>query len=348
MGRSLVVALLLAVAAGAHAQWWNPSDPTPPKFRGTQFETKPVYDRRLFEAASLQVHAALEEGNFAKVDRMYGEFLASRQRTSDGSWLVEAVQQAIDNWFVAHDDSRIDRLFAEWKAKAPDSKLMPVAEADRWQRTAWKARAGRGAGSMTPEIRELFRERMLKASRALEASAEVGRESPIWYWVALIVAGSSGRPEAQFDALFEEAVARFPTYQPLYLTRLNYYLPQWGGDFDKVDAFIRRSVQRTEAVDGKSFYAWLYLDVARKSGGDEEFFRVTRVSWPRMRESFDDMTRRYPDVWNKILFATFACLARDRETTARLLTEMPAEVHLGAYTQGISTDACRRFALDRS
>jgi hypothetical protein len=166
--------------------------------------------------------------------------------------------------------------------------------------------------------------------------------------VALIVAGSSGQPAAQFDALFEEAVGKFPTYLPLYLTRLNYYLPQWGGDFGKVDSFIERSVQRTQQTDGSAFYAWLYVDVARKSGGDESFFRATRVSWPRMRDSFDDMIRRYPDTWNKIVYATFACLARDREATAKVLTMLPPDAQLGAYTDGISTDACRRFALEKS
>src|SRR3982751_5243387 len=157
MARIALIAAAFSLAGAAHAQWWNPSDPTPPKFRGTQFETKPVYDRNLFNTAMNQAHVALEEGSFAKVDRMYDEFISSRQRTTDGSWMVEAVQQALDNWFMAQDDSRIDRLFAEWKAKAPDSKLRPVAEAHRWQRTAWKARAGRDGGAMTPEIQQLFR-----------------------------------------------------------------------------------------------------------------------------------------------------------------------------------------------
>lgn len=346
--KALGAAVVMSSAVLAQAQWWNPSDPTPPKFRGTEFATKPVYDRNMFNTAMSQVGSALEEGKFDKIDRMYDEFLSTRLRATDGSWMVEAVQQALDSWFYAQDDSRIAKLLADWKQKVPASKLRPVAEADMWQRTAWRARAGRGASSMTPEATQIFRERLHKAAQALEASQDVGRESPMWYWVALIVAGSSGRPEAQFDALFEEAAGKFPTYLPLYLTRVNYYLPQWGGDFDKVDAFIDRSVKRTESTEGAAMYAWLYVDVARKSGGDESFFRETRVSWPRMRDSFEDMTKRYPDTWNKILYATFACLARDRDATAKALTMLPVDAQLGAYTRGISTDACRRFALDRS
>jgi hypothetical protein len=348
MAKPAIVLAAILFATQAQAQWWNPNDPTPPKFRGTQFATKPVYNRALLMQAYTQVHVAIEEGNFDKIERMYAEFVETRLRASDGTWMVWAVQDAFDSWFYAMDDSRIARLLADWKQKVPDSKLRPVIEADMWQRTAWRARSGRGGGSLTPEMRQEFDERLRKASRALEASAEAGRDSPIWYWVALIVAGSSGRPQAQFDALFEEAVGKFPTYLPLYLTRMNYYLPQWGGSFEAVDAFVRRSEERTTPTDGKSFYAWLYVDVARKSGGDEGFFQATRVSWPRMRDSFDDMIRRYPDTWNKILYATFACLARDREATAKVLTMLPPDAQLGAYTDGISTDACRRFALEKS
>jgi hypothetical protein len=348
MARNLLLAAALIATTAANAQWWNPNDMSPPKFRGTQWEVKPVYDHRMLENAQAQVHIAIEEGNFAKIERMYAEFADTKLRTTDGSWMLLGVQNAFDNWFYAMDDSRIARLFSDWKQKVPDSKLLPIMEAQMWQRTAWRARSGRGSAAMTREMQQEFSERLRKASRALEASAEAGRDSPIWYWVALIVAGSSSRPEAQFDALFEEAAARFPTYLPLYLTRVNYYLPQWGGSFDKVEAFARRSEERTAATDGNAFYAWLYVDVARKNGGDENFFRTSRVSWPHMRDSFDDMIRRYPDTWNKILYATFACLARDRETTAKVLTMLPPDAQLGAYTDGISTDACRRFALDRS
>lgn len=347
--RPIVLLLLgLALCAEAQAQWWNPNDPTPPKFRGTQWATPPVYTHQMLENAAQQVHVALETGDFAKVERMYAEFLETRLRTNDGLWMLESVQRTLHMWFGTHDEARIRRFFAEWAEKIPDSKLRPIAQADMWQSVAWEAR-GRGyASNVTPEGWQMFRERLAKASEAVDASEAIGRDSPYWYWVALGVAGSTGRPEAQFDALFDRAATRFPSYQPLYSARLNYLMPQWGGDFDKVDRFIDAAVRRTAAAEGNTFYARLYMDVSKGTFQDSEFFRDSRVSWPRMRESFEELNRRYPDSWNKSLYAGFACRVRDRETTARLLQDMKPNAEVFAFKDGISMDTCRRFAFDRS
>ena len=198
----------------------------------------------------------------------------------------------------------------------------------------------------TLDGRARIRDRLNKATQALESSQEVGKESPIWYWVALIVAGSSGRSAAEQDALFEQAVKRFPSYQPLYYTRMNYLLPQWGGSYDAVERFVRASVARTSEKEGSAFYAWLYVDLGngRKNlGGD--LFAVTKVSWPSMKKGFEDLVERYPADSNKNLFATYACRARDKETTGRLLTELGEKAKLGFAAQGISTESCRMFAL---
>ena len=64
-----------------------------------------------------------------------------------------------------------------------------------------------------------------------------------------------------------------------------------------------------------------------------------------MRKAFEDLVARHPDPWNKNVFATFACRARDKETSGRLLAELGASASLGAWSPGITTESCRRFAL---
>ncbi len=233
----------------AQAQWWNPQDPTPPKFRGTTFATKPVYDHQMQSTAQGAIWQAMQSRDFVTIDRMYDEFLRDNIRASDGVLMIDAFRRALDNHFLIYDEEALGKFFAEWREKSPASRLLPVAEADMWQALAWKARSSAGYARVTPEGRQLFGERLRRASAALEASAAVGKDSPIWYWVALIVAGSSGRPEAQFDGLYDQAVTRFPAYLPLYYTRANYLLPQWGGDWEKVDTFIADAVKRTSATE---------------------------------------------------------------------------------------------------
>jgi len=347
----LAAVLLLGSATAADAQWWT-ADPAMAKYKSFGLPgTTPaaiVYDREKLNQANAVIQRSLETGEFAIVERMHDEFAQTKLRTTGGTWMIESVQWAFDAWFSSRDDARIRKLFEDWKRALPESKLRPVAEAHMWQRTAWKARGGRVAGQTQQEAIEIFRERMAKAAAAVEDSAKSGAESPIWHWVRLIVAGSTGQPVARFDASFEEAVSRFPTYHPLYSTRINYLLPQWGGNYDQVDQFVEASVARTAATEGRSFYAWLYADIAPKHSGDD-FLTATRVSWPAMKASFEDLVRRYPDERNKAMFAAYACHARDRETAAKMLAAVnptyPLEAFPGARVNG---EACRRFAFDRT
>ena len=328
----------------ANAQWWNPMDPTPPKYRGTAFETKPKYDHQLLSTAQSAIWQFMLDEDFAKIDRMYDEFMKAPIRASEGILMIDAFRRALGNLFMVKEEADLTRFFAVWREKSPDSRLRPVAQADMWQALAWKARGSAGSSRVTPEGKDLFQERLRLASRALEASADVGKDDPLWYWVALIVAGSSARPAAQFDALYDEAVTKFPAYLPLYYTRLNYLLPQWGGDWDAVDAFVQDAVKRTRATEGTTMYAWLYTDAFMKIDGNP--FEVTKARWPALRASFEDMVKRYPDAYNRQLYLTYACLARDKETTGRLMTQNPGDVAFQRY--GLTTEGCRRMAFERT
>lgn len=335
-------ALIAAWALPATAQWWNPGDRTPPKLWGTPEAPKVTYTRLTVDYAATAANAAFWNDDFAKLDRMYDEFLRDGVRATDGTWLVESIGRAIANLDSANEDL-VKKAFARWAVQSPQSKLRPVAEAVLWQARAWAARGGGYASSVPGESARIFQERLARATQALKDAEPEGKQSPLWYWVALIVAGSSGQPAAQFDGLFREAVDRFPLYQPLYYTRMNYLLPQWGGSYKAVDAFIRQSVDRTAEKEGDSFYAWLYLDVVRKHDGD--VFTDTLATWPAMKKAFEDMVARHPDAWNKNVFATFACRVRDQETTARLLGELGTNARLGAWSPGVTTESCKRFAL---
>lgn len=336
--------VLLLASASAQAQWWN--NAVQPGMRvgkivvGAPPAAEARYSKTVFDQARSVAVTAIFNEDFAKLERMHDEFVAGDIRATHGFFMVEAIQGAWDDQFRAGE---YKPQFDLWKAKVPQSRMRTLLEAIKWQRHAWEARGG-GYGSSVPgESMKLFRERLSLAAKALKDSEPAGQDSPIWYWVALIVAGSSGLPQAEFDTLFEEGAKRFPYYHSLYYTRLNYLLPQWGGSYEAVDAFIAKAVERTKEKDGDAFYAWLYVDVARKFEGD--LFEGTRASWPKMRKAFKDMVARYPDAWNKNLFATFACRARDRETTGQLITELGAAASLGAWSPGFSTESCRRFAF---
>ncbi len=347
--RALAAAALSALLAlaPASAHWWGPK--TPPGRPGFPAQIPPSetgYTLKTYADAMNAAIAAVFNEEWGVLDRMHDEFLASRQRTTHGLWMLEALQGAWDAQLDVEDTTDMDRWLGKWQAGAPDSRMRKLVMAIRWQRQAWVARGGGSASSVPGEGMRLFRERLAKAAAALDEAGPAGRESPLWYWVALIVAGSSQQPASAMDALYEEAAGKFPTYHTIHYTRLNYLLPQWGGSFEAVDRFVGRVVERTRATDGEAFYAWLYMDVADKTEGD--LFTETAARWPRMKKAFQDMLARYPDDFNRNRFATFACRARDRETTAALLQELGPRASLGYASPGYTTESCRRFAFSKA
>ena len=347
--RLALVAGLAFCASGALAQWWDPMPGgRPPPIGRPMFQTPPeelVYSPLVYDRAGLVAVESVMNGDFGKPDRMHDEFLKEGRRATHGLFLLESVQMAWDRQFRVVDAATLRQAVLQpWEKANPGSRLRKLVEAIAWQRQAWNARGGGYAGRVPGESMAIFRERLGRARKALEAAEPEGRESPLWYWVALIVAGSSGQPEQALSALYEDAAARFPYYHTIHATRMNYLLPQWGGDFDRVDAFVRQVVERTRQKDGEAFYAWLYMDVARKIDGD--YLSVTRATWPLMKKGFEDMLARYPDAHNRNLFATHACRARDKATTAKLLAELGPAASLGLDSPGITTESCRRFALE--
>jgi hypothetical protein len=339
---TLVAALAAATSLASNAQWWNSADPTPLKYRGTAMEIKPVYDRRMRDLAAMEANAALVDGKFDIVDRMYDDFAANGGlRRTDGGWMLESIHTMFAQRCDTMDDRAARKELDKWAAARPGSKLRPVVEVMTLQCQAWKARGGGYANEVAGEAMQIFHEKLRKAAKALEETEAVGKESPLWWWAALGIAGSSGMPPEQFDALFAEAARRFPSYQPLYQTRVNFLLPQWGGDFAEVERFATESLAFSHDKEGDAMYAWIYVDLGRKV---PDLFGSS-ASWPRMKKAFEDLNQRYPDAWNKNLFATFACRARDKETTGRLLLELADKAQLGAYSSGVTTESCRRFAV---
>lgn len=299
-----------------------------------------TYDRGAFSETSMKIGSLLMSDEFDALERMHEEFLDVGARTPDGTWMMEAFEFGLDPLMTALPRARIEKTFVSWKEKNPVSTLRPTLEAY----TGWiRAMQVRGSRCSARAPRGAFRVYDSLLARADEVLAEAGapaKRSPLWHFVSILVAGAREAPD--LDARFAEAQRAFPDYQRIYAARMEYLLPDWGGDYARVDHFIRESVTLTEASEGRSFYARLYVDLAR-SRDCMRRLEESAASWPEMKAAFDDLVERRPDVWNKNLYATFACRMRDVETTRRLLGELGTSAKLGAWSSGISTDSCYRM-----
>ncbi|MFP5391839.1 MAG: hypothetical protein ACLGI6_09870, partial [Gammaproteobacteria bacterium] len=52
----------------------------------------------------------------------------------------------------------------------------------------------------------------------------------------------------------------------------------------------------------------------------KDIFANSKVDWPTMRDGFDDMIAHYPDPWNIASYASFACNAKDKATTLKIMS----------------------------
>jgi hypothetical protein len=274
---------------------------------------------------------------------MHDEFLEMMQAGGNGSRMMGAIDDALQEAFHAERVAQYKALFAAWREGAPASKMRPAAEARMWYSLAWDARGGGYASEVPPESMKAFREDVDRAAAILRDSGEAGKASPLWYNVAIGVAGARGEDARVLDGIFAEGARRYPGHVGQYFARLNFLLPQWGGSWERVDSFIRDAVMRTQAAEGTWLYANLYSSVSGTFRG-ADFFTGTHASWPLMRHGFEDGLAR--GVGSLDAYATFACMARDRETTGRLLAKLGPRASLGMGREGITTETCQELVRE--
>jgi len=301
------------------------------------------YDHRAYGRAVSDVFSALHAGDVAALESMHARFMRPDARATDGTWMLQALQEGFDDYFLTQPPGGMEKRFAEWRAREPASTLRPAAEAFAWLQRAQNAKRAGCIATWTSANRKAFDALVAKAAEALRSNDSAEARTPLWYTAALLVAGSQSRPATDLDALLDEATRAYPLYAPIRSARMMFLLPEWGGDFDALDRFVRGAAERTRAAEGSAMYAWLYLDLARARRCDD-LFGDSRVQWPDLQVAFDDMLERHPDPWNRNLYATFACRARDRATTARLLAALGPDASLGAWSRGLSTESCRSLA----
>ena len=123
------------------------------------------------------------------------------------------------------------------------------------------------------------------------------------------------------EKLVKEAEKKFDGPERLHKQVLWHYLPTWYGDIESLDHFINRSALQTKNRTADEHYARLYSNAADfyyRHG----LFIESPADWERMKRGFEEIGRKYPTEWNKNIFAHFACIAGDKTTAKRLLTEI--------------------------
>lgn len=302
-------------------------------------------DYAQFEGTVQNLRQQYRSGRFSQLDETLYCLTKSPERFQSGKSGASAVywmfRREMPGPGVNPDESN---HLQKWKHEKPQSMFVRFGELRLQYATSWNARGSDVASKVTKENWQRFNEGLAKAEQAVLAAPDEIKSTPITQ--NLLIAILLDRPESKTSprTAFEEGVRRWPDYYDFYELMLTRLVPRWGGSWDAVDAFIVEWSKRLAKTEGDSMYARLYLSMI--TAGVDPW--DTRLNWPRMKSSLEELVGKYPDPVFKNLAASFACRYADGpQFQASLQRITPQQLDRSIWLDGTNPEICARMAAAR-
>jgi WD40 repeat protein len=300
-------------------------------------------ERRSISAA---VHRLLEAQNFSALEKQADDLRQRKTRLRQGRWELQVFYDGVNGALYAGDDPAKWRdAFAKldaWHRQYPQSITEPVARAHTLVGYGWSARGSGWSSEVSDAGWRLMNERLKQARDALEASAKLPQRCPEWYCAMQAIALGQGWKRDEYDRLFEEAVAREPSYYDYYFNKAYYLAPRWFGRSGEWERFAEDAASRYDKKEGLTLYARIAWSKDFLFGN---IFRESAIEWPKMRDGFLDIMKQWPDsAWNRNNFCRLACTAGDHATAARLFRELGEDLDYDVWHSRNQFQAASRWA----
>ena len=297
--------------------------------------------RNHFMAAIVQ---DFEREQFAKLEILSRELHQSRERFTDGTWMLDAYFRAFD-LPPEITDERYEwstRTFEKWRIAHPASITAIILQAALHVDRAWKGRGTGFAATVTKEGQATFRRELAAARRLLEA-VPATKASPHYYVVMQSIALGEGWPKDDYFRLVDEGIAREPDYYGIYFAAAHYLLPRWNGRRGEWERFAETQRQRRGGPEGDILYTRIVWSLERFFSKD--VFKRTAASWDIMAAGFEAMLRAHPDSdYLKNAYAHFAWRAGDRERLRTLLAKVKDAPDMAIWVNLENVRQAQRFA----
>lgn len=282
------------------------------------------------------------ESNFSQLEETLTCLMRSPQRFQSGKTGASAVYWLFRREMPAPgvDPSALSHL-SKWKEQQPQSVFVRFAELRLRYAMAWNDRGSDFARNVPAEGWRLFNEKLAQTEQAILAAPAQLKNSPILQNLHLAVVQDMSESKTSPRAVFEEGVRRWPDYYDFYEVALTRLVPKWGGSWDAVDAFIAHWNKHLAKTEGNSMYARLYMSVISTGANPGE----TRISWPQLKSSLEELVSRYPDATHKNLAASYACGYQDVAYLKSALQRIRKEqLNPSVWLQGTDPETCTRMA----
>ena len=295
-----------------------------------------------------RVQLLFAQGDFDLIARAERELASSDQRFSVSNPTYSTGEYYFDAWYWAlnvmfkGDPTRYADTLAKWKAATGDAGYVVLAEALAREGEGWEARGTGYASTVSKEAWTIYHRKLQEAESLLDAADPTVKSAGSWHAEKLRLAYQLNAEKGTEAPEFRKAVSAWPYYKRLYMTAINYSMPEWGGSFEDVEAIARYAYDKTGTTDGAAWYAVLYTETF--ASNSKYVLRDTQVDWPLMKRGFRDAlnTKIFGD---RLLFsfARTACQMKDRAEAKRLY-ELIDALPEAPRPKNATTDACRIFA----
>lgn len=269
-------------------------------------------DRAQFASA---IRQRLSREDFPSLEELARELYETRERVSDGTWLLETFFEAfhLRPGTSNADYVRRSQNVAHWREKYPDSIPALLVDADFHVDIAWKWRGGALRKPPDDESRRNY-ERQLAAARALLEQHAQAKSWPDYYVVMQAIALGQAWPKQDYFRLFHEATARTPDYYAIYASAARYLLPKWYGSKGEWEQFAEEQRANRGGADGDALYARIAWSVRLDYG--HHLFDQSAISWEKVAAGYAALIRQYPE--SRFLKNAYAHMAWEAGDRARL------------------------------
>lgn len=291
-------------------------------------------DRDQFAATASQYFWRDE---FSLLEQLANELRVSKERFSDGTWLLDAYFRAFhlpasspDERFVA-----LEQKIARWESAYPNSHVVAIVKAEFHVELGWKIRDAQ-------KDREKFKRELAIAREILDRNTGA-KIYPEYFAVMQTIALGERWPRQAYMSLFSEAINAEPEYYRFYFHTAQYLLPGWSGRKGDWEEFANQQrLRRGPGGEGDALYAriaWAMKTFYK------DIFRETAVSWEIMASGFEYLIRQYPSSnYLKNAYANFAWRADDRMRLRKALAEIKGEPDMTIWVNLENVQTAQDFA----
>jgi hypothetical protein len=272
------------------------------------------------------VRQELLQEKYEQLEKLSAELRRSKARFPGGAWKLnkfyQGLNRPVDEGNVS-EQAWINYLpkLQKWVAKYPTSVTAQVALGTAYLEYAWSARGLGFADTVTEEGWRLHRERLLKARKILEEARQLPEKCPHGYAAMETIAMAQGWERADFEKLFEEAIAYEPQYHYFFTYKANYLLPRWHGEPGDVEKFADETTRRQGGEYGSILYYLIVSEVADTYRS--KTFSDTTFTWPRAKRGFQDLETKFGLNASHINgYCRMAGWAGDRQTALEMLNRI--------------------------